>query len=203
MQQGNYLQSIRELTMTITTMSSANSASISRTTVVWNVVLFQMAWFAAVLSAAHHSALLGMLAITAVVLWRLQTSAQPANEAKLLICALLMGALFETLNAELGLFCAIDAPPDTIVPAYWLIGLWGLLATTLNVSLRWLKRRYWLAALLGAVSGPLAYFSGARLGALELLQPQAALLSLAAGWAICMPLLMALSNHFDEASTRE
>lgn len=184
-------------------MSSANSASISRTTVVWNVVLFQMAWFAAVLSAAHHFAWLGTLTITAVVLWHLQTSAQPAGETKLLICALLIGALFETLNAQLGFFLSIDAAPGKFVPAYWLIGLWGLLATILNVSLRWLKRRYWLAALLGAVSGPLAYFSGARLGALELLQPQAALLTLAAGWAICMPLLMWLSNHFDGPSARE
>jgi hypothetical protein len=54
-----------------------------------------------------------------------------------------------------------------------------------------------LAGLLGAMLAPLAYFGGARLGALQLLQPQLALLAQAAGWALLLPLLVALARRCD------
>ena len=40
-------------------------------------------------------------------------------------------------------------------------------ATTLNVSLRRLRRFLFAAVVLGGIVGPLAYWGGARLGALD------------------------------------
>jgi hypothetical protein len=75
--------------------------------------------------------------------------------------------------------------------------MWMLFATTLNVSLRWL-RRYPLAAIaLGAIGGPLAYWAGARLGAMEFAAPVAATAALAFGWALLTPLLVWLAQRFD------
>ena len=48
---------------------------------------------------------------------------------------------------------------------HWIVAMWVLFASTLNVSLRWLRGRWALATLLGAVAGPLAYYGGAGLGA--------------------------------------
>ncbi len=55
-----------------------------------------------------------------------------------------------------------------------------------------------LAALLaGAIGGPLAYFAGNRLGAVDMPDTMMALVALALGWSIIMPLLMSLSRHLD------
>jgi hypothetical protein len=75
--------------------------------------------------------------------------------------------------------------------------LWALLGTTLNVSMGWLKRRALLAALMGAVAGPLSYVAGVRLGAAHFVDADRALLLLAIGWALAMPALMALAERLD------
>jgi hypothetical protein len=68
--------------------------------------------------------------------------------------------------------------------------LWGLFATTLNISLRWLKNQYLLSTFIGGISGPIAYWSGSKLGALSLTNFDAAILFLAVGWAIAVPFLV-------------
>jgi Protein of unknown function (DUF2878) len=40
-------------------------------------------------------------------------------------------------------------------------------ATTFHTSLSWLSSRYFLAAIFGAVGGPVGYYAGAQLGALH------------------------------------
>lgn len=64
-------------------------------------------------------------------------------------------------------------------------------------SLRWLQPRPLLAAVLGLVGGPLAWYAGARLGALELPDPSLALSVLGAGWAALMPLLLWLASRLN------
>ncbi len=74
-----------------------------------------------------------------------------------------------------------------------MIALWANFATTLNLSLAGLQTRPWLAALLGLVCGPLAYWGGAGLGAMTFITPLPALITLALGWALLTPLLLALA----------
>ena len=76
-----------------------------------------------------------------------------------------------------------------------------LFATTLNVSMRWLRGRPALAAAFGAIGGPMAYFAGQKLGGIELVNPLAAFIALGVGWAVMMPTLMRLSETFDGMST--
>ena len=75
--------------------------------------------------------------------------------------------------------------------------MWGVFATTLNLSLRWLKGRWFIAILSGAIAGPLAYYAGARLGGVVFTEQMTALIALSLGWAVLMPLLMALSQRLD------
>ena len=75
-----------------------------------------------------------------------------------------------------------------------MICLWLNFAATLNVSMAWLRGRYILAAAFGAVGGPLAYYSGARLGATEALPTTTGMLLLAIGWGIMTPLLVWLAR---------
>jgi len=118
-------------------------------------------------------------------------------EVYLLGFAMVIGATWDSLLVALSLLDYTSGTLITNTAPYWIVVMWALFATTINVSLRWLKYKYLIAALLGAVAGPLAYYGGSRLGALEFLNPEWALISLAVGWAIFTPLLVLISNYFD------
>ena len=78
-----------------------------------------------------------------------------------------------------------------------MVALWMLFATTLNLSLAWLKRHLFVAVLFGAIGGPLAYLGGEKLGALNFESPTAGLIALAIGWALLTPLLAMIAQRFD------
>lgn len=165
-----------------------------------NIVLFQAGWFACVLSAAHGQPWIGPGVAAAVVAWHTLRAARPAEEIKLIAIAVLIGAVGDSLLVMLGW---IAYPSGTLIAGaapHWILALWALFATTLNVSLRWLKQRLLIAALLGAVCGPLSYWAAARLGAAAFVNPMAVVIALAVGWALIMPALMMLTRYFDGVS---
>jgi hypothetical protein len=162
-----------------------------------NLVIFQAAWFASVLGAAHAQPLWGTAAVLAALAWHLAVSAQPLQEAKLIAAAVLMGLAVETAVVWQGHTTYTSGQPYAQLPPYWMVALWGLLGMALNVTLRWLKNRWVLAAVLGAVVGPLSYASGMRLGAAHFTHATAALITQMVIWAVAMPVLVGLSNRFD------
>lgn len=168
-----------------------------------NFVVFQAAWFAAVLGAAHHIPLWGTVCVIAAVAWHLGISARPAQEAKLVGFACLIGFLVESLVAMQGHVTYPSGQPVAWLAPYWMVALWGELAIALNVTMRWMKRRLWLAAVLGAVAGPMAFASGVKLGGAQFVETIPALITLAIAWAALMPLLVWLSNRFDGVAVPE
>ena len=169
-------------------------------TLALNVALFQAGWFACVLAAAYALPWAGIAAAAAIVGWHALRARQPAQELKLVALAVLVGAVADSALAASGwVSFAPSAAAEGLAP-WWILAMWALFATTLNVSLGWLRARLVLAALLGALSGPLAYWAGARLGALELLQPAAALAALAFCWAVVLPVLLAAARRLDGAA---
>ena len=162
-----------------------------------NIVLYQCAWFACVLGTATHHYWLGFAVIAATLLWHLWAAHAPGRELLLIgICAL-VGAMFESLLIETGWVRMEPAALLAGITPLWMVALWAAFATTLNVSLRSLRRRYVLIALLGAVGAPLAYAAGVRLGALQWVRPVPALLTIAIGWALALPLLGKTAQRFD------
>jgi hypothetical protein len=162
-----------------------------------NVILFQAGWFACVLGAAYGAPWVGALAALALVAWHLGHATLPGREAVLVLVAIALGFAVETalvrsgwVRFDTGVIVAGTAP-------YWMVALWAIFATTLNVSMRPLRSRPVLAALLGAVGGPLAYYGGARLGALELVATGAALAAIGIAWALVTPLLLAMARRLD------
>lgn len=164
---------------------------------VMNALLFQVAWFGAVLGAARGLPWLGVVAVAGVVSWHLARARQPAREIGLVALALATGAVFETLLVQAGLLRFDGGALLAGTAPVWMVALWANFATTLNVSLRALRPRLLAAALLGAIGAPLAYFAGQKLGAVQFLQPGSALAAIAAGWAVLTPALFRAARRFD------
>jgi hypothetical protein len=61
----------------------------------------------------------------------------------------------------------------------------------------WLRGRPWLSLAFGAIGGPASYYAGQALGAIELLQPVAAMIALAIGWGLILPLLFHVAAKLD------
>jgi len=164
---------------------------------VLNGMLFQAGWFACVLGAAKGLPWAGAVAAAAVVAWHLARAVEPKRELALVAAAALIGAVFETVLIQAGLV-RFDAGVlmDGVAP-YWMVALWAIFATTLNVSLRSLRERPFVAAVLGAAGGPAAYYAGAQLGALRLMAISEALAVIGVGWALLTPALLAAARHLD------
>jgi hypothetical protein len=176
---------------------STTTSPPTRTIQLLNFVVFQTAWFAGVLGAAYLLPLWGTAGVLAAMAWHLMVSARPVQEAKLMAAACLIGLVVETVVAMQGHITYTSGQPDPHFAPYWMVALWGLLGIALNVTMRWLKNRVLLAAVLGAVVGPLSYVSGVRLGAAQFTDATAALVTQSVVWAVAMPVLMWLSNRFD------
>jgi hypothetical protein len=168
-----------------------------------NVIAFQAGWFACVLGAAAGHAWVGPVVVGAALALHFARAARAGAEVRLALSALAIGLAWDGALLHLGLLAFTAPGPIEAAPPPWMLALWPLFASTLNVSLRWLHARPVAAAILGAVSGPLSYWAGARLGALALPDPGIALALLAAGWAAITPLLLALARRFDGARLRE
>jgi hypothetical protein len=164
-----------------------------------NFAAFQIGWFACVLGAAYHMPWVGPVVVALAIALHLQRARAPMREVMLILAAGLVGAIWDSLLVA---YAGMRYTSGTLIAntaPYWIVAMWMLFATTLNVSLRWLKQRWMLAALFGALGGPLAYYAGAELGALTFTDLGLAITALAIGWALLVPLLMALSNRFDGA----
>jgi len=168
-----------------------------------NFVVFQLAWFAAVVGAANGLPLAGTACVVAAIGWHLFVSARPAQEGRLVVVACLAGFAIETAIVLQGHVAYASGQPVPQLAPYWMVALWGLLAIALNVTLRWLRTRPWLAAMLGAVAGPLSFISGVRLGGARFVDAGPALLTLALVWAVLMPALVWLSTRLDGVSVPE
>ena len=163
-----------------------------------NFILFQVGWLSCVMGGASSSYhWFGVAVVTAIVAVHLARSYTISNEILLIMIATLLGTSWDSALMGAGLLAFNNGVVfDAIIP-FWMVAMWALFATTLNVSMQWMKNRYLLAAVFGAIGGPVAYYAGHRLGAVEFSQVSTALLVVGAGWAVMMPLLMHLSIRFN------
>jgi hypothetical protein len=160
-------------------------------------VAFQLGWFACVLGAAQGLPWLGPVVVAVVVALHLATARRAAPELCLVLSAMAIGLVVDSLLLATGwLQYSVGVLLPGLAP-YWIVAMWALFATTLNVSMGWMRGRTVLAVLMGAIGGPLSYLAGEKLGAIELTQPVHALAALAVAWAIAMPALMWLASRFD------
>lgn len=165
--------------------------------VIANIVLFQVGWLACVLGGAGQWHLFGSLLVVVLVGIHLMRARRAGVESVLILCAVVIGATWDSWLVWSGLLRYDHGQFHSLLAPHWIIAMWALFATTLNVSLRWLKGRWFLAFLFGVFGGPFAYFAGQSLGAVEVVSQVAGFAALALGWGVIMPVLMWLSQRWD------
>jgi len=157
-----------------------------------NLVLFQVVWFATILGAANGSFWPGSVAMSlAMVVHYLLTRTRRAD-FMMVALATLAGLVIETIFLQSGLLVYARSDLWVQLAPGWVLILWANFALTLNGCLRWLQGRYLLAAMLGAIGGPLSYFGGIRFGAAsaDVAMP-IVLLVIAITYALVTPLFLA------------
>lgn len=169
---------------------------------VWaNLVGYQCVWFAAVIGAGRG---LWWPAVIAAALFALlhlafhsQTPAERAADFRLMAVAIGCGLLLDGGLASSGL--AAYAADDVAIPGVgaplWIVSLWAAFSLTLRHSMTFLLHRPLVGLAFGAIGGPLAYLGAARgWQAIAFVEPRwMALVALAIGWGIAIPLLTTLA----------
>jgi len=162
-----------------------------------NIIAFKIAWLASVLGGANELPLLGPAAVMVAVAIHLRLVKEPSREMLLIFTTGMVGITVDSAMISAGL---LSYSTGTVVPGMsplWILGMWLLFATTFNVSFRWLQSKLLLAAALGAVFGPLSYYSGSKIGAVTLNEPVAAMIALAITWGMILPGMLELARRLN------
>lgn len=148
-----------------------------------NFSIYQINWLLCILGQ-NSLVLFAILLIGCHYLF----SPHPVKDLKLMALITFCGIILDGLLKATGFFTfSSDSWP---IPN-WLITVWMSLSLLPNYSLHWLKTRLRLAATLGAVGGPVAYWAGVRLGAATFTWTVTqSLLLLALLWGLFWPLMM-------------
>lgn len=165
---------------------------------VLGVIVFQGAWFACVLGAAYGHVGWGVMAVVVAVALLVAMSTHRSVELRLIAVALATGIVWDSALAASGLVRYASPGPIAALAPVWILALWALWGAVLRDPLRSLHHRPVLAAVLGGVGGALSYAAAARMGACSFDDATLALGVLAAGWAVIVPVQLALARRLEQ-----
>lgn len=160
---------------------------------------FEVGWTGAVLLASRGAPALGAV-VAAMVggfqIW-LRGPGRRLAEARFVLGASVVGVVADAglmLGGVLRFYDGRGASPEFLI---WIFALWINFASMINTCLRWLRRRWWLSAALGAIAGPLTYYGGAKLGAVTLSSPPTvSLLAVAVEYAVLVPVMVWAAERY-------
>lgn len=168
-----------------------------------NFLLYQLGWFCCVLGAAWGYPLSGALAALLLLLVHLLLTDSRIAELQLILVTGLLGTLVDSLQQAFGILTFKTDPSWAFWLPLWVFVIWTQFASLLRFSLNWLSGRYLLGAGLGLIGGPLAYWSGVRIGAAEFSDNLLfSLTPLALVWTLMIPLLLWLRSRIGATEGR-
>lgn len=164
-----------------------------------NIIGFNAGWLACILGAANGLYWLGAAVVAplaALHIWLFpDEQRRPELQAVLIIAA--GGALIDTGMHALGVLTFPDVAGFSLIFPPFIFVMWVNFALTLNVALRWFRKRPILGGALAALSGPSTYYAGARLGAVAMHDNLwFSLIALSVEWALLFPAAMILMRRW-------
>lgn len=161
-----------------------------------NNILFQLSWIACVLGG-NTTALTAALIFVSVHIYALKSDF--LRQLPLITICVLIGVTVDVSIINFGILepsTGLSHTSSFLGVPVWLTCLWVCFALALADGFSWLRNRYWLAALLGAIAGPLSYYGGTSLNQDLLLgtNKQFFIMTFSVTWAILLPLLVKIIN---------
>lgn len=167
-----------------------------------SLIGYQLVWFAAVIGARRGLAWPGIAGMLVYAAAQLGSARHYKADLSLMATAIVLGLLVDGGLIRAGLASYAAPWPSTALAPAWILALWATFAMTFTQSLSWLQTRLWIAVLLGAIGGPLAYLSASRGWHVVSFADPAwrGLLWLSLGWALATPALAWLARHWSIAA---
>lgn len=162
-----------------------------------NIVAFKIGWLSAVFGGASENPLFGTAVVMVAIALHIYFVADRSREFTLVLLAGIIGLCSDSILMSAGWLTYTSGSFVPGLAPYWIIAMWMLFATTLNVTFRWLHNRLAFAAVLGAISGPASYYAGSKIGAVTLTEFVPAMIALSVAWAILFPGLLVLARQLD------
>ncbi len=165
-----------------------------------NALIFYFGWVLCIFFAASHEPWWG-IGITSIFLFFHCLMTRTLKKDLILIGVfVILGFFVDSLYSITGVVAYESPNPFSPHWApFWILTIWAVFAVSINHSMWWLKKRYFLAALLGAWGGVASYVAGERLGAAHF--PESYLKSvlvIGGVWFFLLPLLMTFSVWLDQ-----
>lgn len=154
-----------------------------------NLVWFQLVWFVAVFFTAQ-----GELFLIFSLLLHFYLSPNRKQDLASLISISLIGGLADAGVSWLGFMVFSEG----VLMPLWLLLLWAHFSVTLNHGMSWLNKiPLYLQVLFGGLFGPLSYYAGYKLGAVDFLPPEwRTLFILIVIWSTLLPVYLLLSRIY-------
>ena len=173
---------------------------------VWNIISANIGWLACVFGAASGHHWLGLLVVG--ILFMIHITAIERHRIRLIFSVALASVLIGFLTDTALILLGTVEPNRWFMPApfttLWDLVIWANFSLTLNLSLRFLQKRPFAAAVLGAISAPGTYFAAGRLGALYFSEPVFFnLVWVGVLWLLAMPCLSLTARFFYQSQTIE
>jgi len=162
-----------------------------------NLALYQAGWFAMVLGAANGIPWKGSAAGFILFGVHLGLAREFLPEVKTVLVIGILGTVVDSAQAFAGVFVFESGYWTYWVVPLWLTVMWMQFATLFHYALSWLSGRYVLSAALGAVGGPLAFYTGERFGGVIFPMGMARSMIILAGvWAVVTPACVFIATLF-------
>ena len=135
---------------------------------VFNAISFYVVWWGCVLGVKLGYNYLGPILTFLFIVIHLKLISKPKEEIKLILSCGLLGLIIESFHFQTN-FLSYQGYifPNIFFPPIWIICMWVGFAGTLNYSMFWMKNRWLMMVVSGAIFGPISYVAGLKLGVIN------------------------------------
>jgi len=159
-----------------------------------NSLGYYIAWLSLIMLPQQDKAMLAYTISGTYIVIHFLLSKHKKIDLLLLILFPIIGMIVDGTLTKLGIFQFSTTTPYIPIP-FWLLLIWAIFSLLLNQSLLWLQRKPKIAIIMGALSAPLSYYAGYKLGAVNYADPIQTLGTISIIWAILLPILCLMNKR--------
>ena len=170
----------------------------------FNILGFQLCWWACVLGVKYDLAYIGPLIMLLFIVLHLKYVSNNFNEEIVLLTfGLVSGLLVDGFFKFTGTIEYLGGFENILIAPIWILAMWAGFCMTIRHSLGWLNKNLILQFILGFIFGPLSYIAGKKMGVLLFETSIQNLFIIGILWGLSVPLLFYISAKINKNSNRD